>query len=646
MCGFCGFIDTQGSNTENLTHSVRAMNQQLVHRGPDDGGHWLDESLGVVLGHRRLAIVDLSPAGHQPMLSTSGRFVIAFNGEIYNFKALRQRLEQQGASFEWRGHSDTEVLLAAIETWGIEQTLQQCVGMFAFALWDRKERCLVLARDRLGEKPLYYGFQNGVFLFGSELKALKAHPAWQGDIDRGALTLFLQYNCVPAPHSIYQGIAKLMPATYIKLAYGNKQCPQPKTYWSFNQVATEGVANPFQGSDNEAITALDTVLKQAVAGQMVADVPLGAFLSGGFDSSLVVALMQAQSSQAIKTFSIGFHEKAYNEAEHAKAVATHLGTEHTELYVSPQQVMAVIPSMANIYDEPFADSSQLPTFLVSQLAKQHVTVSLSGDGGDELFCGYQRYFQAEGLWQRLSRFPTPLRHVLAKFLTLIPVKTWNQLLSILPVLPETLQQGRGGDRLHKIASILAVSTHGDMYKAFLIHWQQAEQVVLAGNNINTVLDDTQQFKDSLLQTMYVDTLSYLSNDILTKVDRAAMAVSLETRIPLLDHRVVEFAWQLPMSMKVRDGGGKWLLRQVLYQYVPQSILDRPKMGFGVPIEEWLREPLRDWAENLLDEQSLTAAGFFNPQAVRKKWQEHLAGQRNWSYHLWDILMFQAWLEND
>ena len=644
MCGFCGFIIPGSGPAEQLNEDVTAMNERLRHRGPDDGGTWVDAASGVALGHRRLSIVDLSPAGHQPMVSDSGRFVMVFNGEIYNYRELRKLLKQAGVAIAWKGHSDSEVLLAAIAEWGIDQALTACVGMFALAVWDREEKKLYLARDRMGEKPLYYGFQQGALVFASELKALKAHPQWRGDIDRDALTLLLRFNYIPAPYSIYQGINKLPPGTILTLSAGQKQLPEPLPFWSLKTVAEAGQQQLYSGNDEDAVNALDKLLQQSVAGQMVADVPLGAFLSGGFDSSLVVALMQKQSIRPVKTFTIGFHERDFNEAHHAKVVASHLGTDHTELYVSPRQVMEVIPELPTIYDEPFSDVSQMPTFLVAQLAKQHVTVSLSGDGGDELFGGYSRYFQAAGLWRRLANLPQPLRSVAARLLTAVPISSWNQLCSLVGPVHEVLQAGRAGDRLHKFAPIIAASGHKDMYRLFMSHWHDPEKVVLAGEELPTVLDQQQLFAGLFEQMMYVDSLSYLPDDILVKVDRAAMAVSLETRVPLLDHRVVEFAWRLPLAMKVRERQGKWLLKQVLYRYVPQALVDRPKMGFAVPIDHWLRGPLRDWAEDLLGEQRLTAQGFFNAKLIRQKWREHLSGKRNWHYYLWDILMFQAWIE--
>ncbi len=650
MCGFCGFINPSLESLETNRNIVTSMAEKIRHRGPDDGGVWLDEKVGVALGHRRLSIIDLSPEGHQPMLSASSRLVLVFNGEIYNFPEIKNELEKEGHAPNWRGHSDTEVLLAAIDAWGVETALKKCVGMFAFALWDKQERVLTLARDRMGEKPLYYGWQNNVFLFGSELKALKAHPAFQGEIDRDVLSLFMRHNYIPAPWSVYKNIKKLLPGTVITIPmesdhFKSKRLPDPESYWSLKKVAESGVADPFLGTEQQAIQQLDTLLKQSVAGQMLADVPLGAFLSGGYDSSLVVALMQAQSDKRVKTFSIGFNEKDYNEAQHAKAVATHLGTEHTELYVTSEDAMAVIPKLPTLYDEPFSDSSQIPTFLVSQMARQHVTVSLSGDGGDELFGGYNRYFLGTDIWKRLRPFPGWSRQLAANFILSVSPSGWDKLSSLFGrILPAEIRAGRAGDKLHKLASIFSSTGQDDLYLKLLSHWEESESVVINSKEPESIVSQSLQLEDFIHRMMCIDSTNYLPDDILTKVDRAAMGVGLETRIPLLDHRVVEYAWQLPLSMKVCDGNGKWILRQVLYNYVPPSLLDRPKMGFGVPIDAWLRGPLREWAEELLSENRLKNEGFFNPALIREKWDEHLSGKRNWQYHLWDVLMFQQWLE--
>lgn len=644
MCGIVGFWQS-GAILNGAVLAV--MTEAIRHRGPDADGHWFDANSGVALGHRRLAILDLTPTGAQPMLSHCGRYVIVFNGEVYNFAALRGELEEAGVAPAWRGHSDTEVMLTAIAAWGLEVALKKFVGMFAFALWDRETRTLSLARDRLGEKPLYYGWQDGIFLFGSELKALKAHPAFRAEIDRDALTLFLRHNAIPAPYSIYQNIHKLPPGTFLQLHIGQKDV-RPVAYWSARSMAEAGQRNLFRGSDAEAVAELERLLGQAVGGQMVADVPLGAFLSGGIDSTTVVALMQAQSSSPVKTFTIGFNEVGYNEAEHAHAVARHLGTEHTKLYVTPQDAMDVIPGLSTIYDEPFADSSQIPTFLVSRLARSHVKVSLSGDGGDELFGGYNRYFWARNIWRKLGWMPRPLRMALAGVLTSLPPAAWNTAFQQLEQwLPAKLRYANPGDKLHKMAEILAVRSSEEIYLRLVSHWKNPTQLVLGSHEPSTLLTDVAcqaDLPDFEHRMMYLDTVTYLPDDILTKVDRAAMSVNLETRVPLLDHRLVEFVWSLPLNMKIRHGQGKWLLRQVLYRHVPQALMDRPKMGFGVPIDHWLRGSLKDWAAALIEPGRLTSEGFFDPAPIQRKWTEHQSGSRNWSYYLWDVLMYQAWLE--
>lgn len=646
MCGIAGCY-RPGGGARELGAAAADMANALVHRGPDDGGHWVDPRGGIGFGHRRLAVIDLSPEGRQPMVSESGRYVISFNGEIYNFRELRTQLEATGHHF--RGHSDTEVTLAAVEQWGLIEALKRFVGMFAFALWDRRERTLHLARDRLGEKPLYYGWVDGAFLFASELKALRAYGDWQSEIDRDALVLFLRHNYVPAPYSIYKGIHKLLPGTVLTLGHNiEDESPSPVSYWSAREAVEKGVGTPWSGSATEAVARLDTILRQAVRQQMIADVPLGAFLSGGVDSSAVVALMQAQSPNPVRTFTVGFHEADYNEAEHAKAIAAHLGTDHTELYVTPQEAMNVIPKLPTLYDEPFADSSQIPTYLIARLARQHVTVCLSGDGGDELFGGYNRYFLGRSLWKSVGWIPRALRNLGSGVLTGISPRAWDRLFQHTAfLLPRTNELTISGDRAHKLAEILAVRGPEEMYRALLSHWKTPQSVVIGSKEPGTILTDPNQWADVpdfTQRMMYFDLLTYLPDDILVKVDRASMAVSLEARVPLLDHRVVEFAWKVPLAMKMRDDQGKWLLRQVLYKYVPRELVDRPKMGFGVPIGGWLRGPLREWAEALLAEDRLKREEFFNPPPIREKWQEHTSGIRNWQYYLWDILMFQAWLE--
>lgn len=649
MCGFAGWIGSNSGSHADL-EVVEKISLLINHRGPDDAGSWGDSDAGVFLVHRRLAVVDASGAGQQPMSSSTGRWVIVYNGEIYNHLELRQLLEFEGSSPRWRGGSDTETLLACIEAWGVERTLKSCVGMFAFALWDRRERALCLARDRIGEKPLYYGWQGrgdyACFLFGSEVSAMKAHPAFAAGIDRDALCLLMRHNCIPAPHSIYKGIHKLLPGHFLTVSLRQRE-PILRAYWSLPQVAMAGVAHPYQGSAEQAVDELEALLKTAVRQQMLADVPLGAFLSGGIDSSTVVALMQAQSAQPVKTFSIGSNDEGYNEAMHAKAVAQHLGTDHTELYVTPQQALDVIPRLPLLYSEPFSDSSQIPAFLVSQLARQRVTVALSGDAGDELFGGYNRYVLTRNQWGKISRVPQWLRAWMASGISALPPSRWNSLVNPLqPVLPASLRMANVGDKLHKAAGVLAARSVDELYLGLVTHWEPSD-LVIGGHEPLTPLRGAPlplTGLDDVERMMALDTITYLPDDILVKVDRATMGVSLEGRVPFLDHRVVEFAWRLPQSMKLRDGVGKWALRQVLYRHVPKDLVERPKMGFGVPIDSWLRGPLRDWAENLLDESRLRQEGFFNPAPIRQKWAEHLSGRRNWQHHLWDVLMFQAWLE--
>ncbi|MDA3970257.1 MAG: asparagine synthase (glutamine-hydrolyzing) [Desulfobulbaceae bacterium] len=619
------------------------MAHRIQSRGPDDAGVWTEEGAGLALAHRRLSIIDLSPAGHQPMHSPCGRYTLVFNGEIYNHQDLRAELEAEGGAFDWRGHSDTETLLAALRHWGMQGALSRLNGMFAFALWDASERTLFLARDRLGEKPLYYGRSGNAFLFGSELKALAAHPDWQGAIDRDALALYMRHNYVPAPWSIYQGIAKLPPAHFVVIRENGRNVGEPFCYWDLGRIAEQGVAAG--AGEPEALTdELDALLRDAVGRRMAADVPLGAFLSGGYDSTTVAALMQSQSERPVKTFTIGFHEEGYNEARHAKAVAEHLGTEHTELYVTPEEAMAVIPKLPTIYDEPFSDSSQIPTFLVSQLARQHVTVSLSGDGGDELFYGYGRYFKAEQIWGKLSRLPLRFRKMVATSLAHAP---GNVLERAMNVLPQKYRVNHLADRLPKLAEMIGHSSGEAFYREMVSHAKDPGRLVLGATEPETILSQPDRMPNLpglRERMMYLDMMTYLPDDILTKVDRASMAVSLEARVPLLDHRLVEFAWRVPTQYKYRNGQGKWLLRQVLYRYVPKELMDRPKMGFGVPIEHWLRGPLRAWAEELLDEKRLREEGFFDPAPIRRMWNEHVSGKRRWHYYLWDVLMFQAWLE--
>lgn len=645
MCGLAGvLLRNRLRGGDALVRDVGAMAAAIVHRGPDEGGAWTDAGFGVALAHRRLSILDLSAAGRQPMHSASGRFVIAFNGEIYNHLELRNELP----GFAWRGHSDTETLLAAFETWGVEAALRRMVGMFAIALWDGGRKELTLARDRLGEKPLYYGLRDGVLLFGSELKALAAYPGWALQVDRDALALFMRYGYVPLPHTIWRGIRKLLPGSYLTLAADatNAVLPAPILYWRAAEVAAGSVRTSIDEAG--AVGALDRHLRAAVAGQMVADVPLGAFLSGGVDSSIIVALMQAQSPRPVRTFSIGFTEADYNEAAYAKAVAAHLGTNHTEFYVSPEDAQAVIPRLAEMYDEPFGDSSQIPTHLVAAMARRHVTVCLSGDGGDELFGGYNRYFWGRAIWRRIGPLPRGLRAAAGRAVSAVSPRAWDR---IGRALPSRLRQATLGDRLHKLAGVIDVASTDELYRRLVSQHREPRSIVIDGDEAPIWADaEATDFARSVRggdfteRMMFHDLVGYLADDILVKVDRAAMAVSLETRIPLLDHRLLEFAWSLPLDMKIRHGQGKWLLRQVLYRYVPKELIERPKQGFGIPLDSWLRGPLRDWAEALLDESRLRREGFLYPEPVRRKWSEHLSGRRNWQYWLWNVLMFQAWRE--
>ncbi len=629
------------------------MADQLAHRGPDDAGYWADPDVGVGLGFRRLSIIDLSPAGHQPMCSESGRYVIVFNGEVYNFAELRAELESLGHRF--RGHSDTEVILAAIEQWGVEASVRRFRGMFAFAVWDGRDRVLHLLRDRLGIKPLYYGFGDvdgkHVLLFASELKAMRAYPGFAPAIDHNTLTLLLRHTYIPAPYCIYRGLAKLPPGCMIAFACGSTSAPdgaRPQPYWSYGEVAEQGESEPFVGSPEEAQFELEKLLRESIRLRMVADVPLGAFLSGGVDSSTVVALMQAQSTRPVKTFTIGFLEADFNEATHARRVAEHLHTDHHELVVTPEEARAVIPKLATMYDEPFADSSGIPTHLVSALARQMVTVSLSGDGGDELLGGYNYYSSGPALWERIRRFPHPLRRAIAGGATLLPAGAYNRILRGRRIAPEFTGRGTGGQRIHKAAQALRVADISDLHRAFSTHWDRPESVVIDAREPSTVFTDASlrpALSNLSARMMANDALMYLSDDILTKVDRASMAVSLEARVPILDHHVVEFAARVPVEFKIRDGKGKWLLRQVLYRYVPESIVERPKMGFAVPVGVWIRGPLREWAESLLDADRLRREGFLRPAPVRRLWREHLNGDVNCPDALWAVLMFQAWLEH-
>ena len=647
MCGIAGFFGGNWGGREQVSATLSEMCRSILHRGPDRSDIWFDETGRIGFAHNRLAILDLSSAGDQPMHSHSGRYVIIYNGEIYNHETVREELAAAGFAYNWRGHSDTETLLAAIEAWGVRGALQRSTGMFALALWDRAEQTLTLARDRLGEKPLYYGCQDGTFLFGSELKALARHPSFRGEVDRQALTLLLRYNCIPAPFSIYRGIAKLPPGTFLTIRDPAAE-PVIDTYWSATEVAEAGVSNRLEIGEEEAIDRLEELLETAIKGQMISDVPLGAFLSGGVDSSAVVAVMQKLASRPVKTFTIGFHEKNYNEAKHAKAVARHLGTEHTELYVTPEEARSVIPRLPQMYDEPFADSSQIPTHLVAALAREHVTVALSGDGGDEVFGGYNRYLYTSQLWDRISALPKSVRSVAARALSAVPPSAWNSFGSKAgAILPRLAKVDRLGDKVHKGAALLGSSSEADLFAGMLSHWREPESVVIGATEPPSAARGHGPSLESLSaveRMMALDLTGYLPDDILVKVDRAAMAVSLETRVPYLDQRVIEFAWRLPFDFRLRGGETKWILRQLLYRHVPKELIERPKMGFGIPLGDWLRGPLRDWAETLLDERRIRDEGFFNPEPIRRLWRAHLGGGVDEPNRLWIILMFQQWLE--
>jgi len=647
MCGFAGCVDVRSATTgEMLEETAKRMAELLRHRGPDDAGVWVDARAGVAMAHRRLSILDLSDAGHQPMLSASGRFVIVYNGEIYNFNEIREMLVRDYPNTEFRGHSDTEVLLTAVECWGLQATLKLLNGMFAFALWDRREQVLWLARDRFGEKPLYWGWAGHHFVFGSELKALRTHQAFDAELDRNAIADYLRFNCISAPKTIYMQANKLAPASFLCLSRGEIHTEE---YWSFGDCIAGAMTNPFCGSPEEACEELDKLLSDAVKMRMCADVPVGAFLSGGIDSSVIVSLMQKHSRQPVQTFSIGFNDPAYDESRDARAVATHLGTDHTELWATWQQAAELIGRLPDIYDEPFADSSQIPTLLVSQLTRRHVSVSLSGDGGDEIFGGYNRHNWGARLWKQMDRAPNFLRRGLGNALRSVSTNSWDRAYgSIEPVLPRAWRQRLPGYKVHKLAGLLGATDANDLYTRMVSHWPQPDSVMKgAVSSTCTHFADGSGcvFADFGQQAMYRDSVTYLPNDILVKLDRATMAFGLEGRVPYLDANVVKFAWSLPQSMKIHEKQGKWILRRVLDRYVPRKLVERPKMGFGIPLDSWLRGPMRDWAESLLDERRLQREGFFEPALIREKWDAHTAGEGSWQYHLWDVLMFEMWFEH-
>jgi len=639
MCGFTGFLDLKRCGGEHTMRTlVTRMADTIRHRGPDDGQAWVDAEGGLAVGFRRLSIIDLSPAGRQPMVSACGRYMIVYNGEVYNAEELRPLLLGRGCSF--RGHSDTEVILEACAAWGVEETVPKLLGMFAFALWDRRERTLTLARDRMGKKPLYYGQLGATCFFGSQPKSFRPHPDWRSEIDTDSLAGFMRFSYVPASRSIFRGLRQLRPGHIARInAAGNAR---ERPYWDIAEVAAAGRANRITVSDREATDALERLLSDAVQRRMIADVPLGAFLSGGIDSSVVVALMQRQSTQPIKTFSIGFPEAGYDEAPHARRVAEHLGTDHREFYVDPSHAIDLIPQLPSWYDEPFADSSQIPTLLVSELAREHVTVVLSGDGGDELFAGYSRYAYVESLLGVVRHVPISMRPWLQRLLRRIPQQVWGAFGRL------GIGAGSLGRRVAKLTDLLDAGVEEQLYRTMVGQWPDPTAVVCDSYEpVEAFWRGTLggEIPDFIERMQFIDMVTYLPDDILTKVDRASMAVSLEARTPLLDHRVVEHCFRLPRHLKVRNGVSKWLLREVLYRHVPRPLIDRPKMGFGVPIDHWLRGPLRDWAEALLDERRLVAEGFFRPRLIRERWEQHLSGQINWQYQLWCVLMFQGWHEH-
>jgi asparagine synthase (glutamine-hydrolysing) len=643
VCGFAGAWHLSGDvPAEVLRQRVGTMADALAHRGPDDAGDWIDAESGLGFAHRRLSILDPSPLGKQPMVSASGRHVLVYNGELYNYRELGRELASTGLRL--RGSSDTEVLLEACERWGVVRTLRRANGMFAFALWDRAERTLTLARDRLGVKPLCVSHLGSVFLFGSELGALRRHPAFDDEIDRGALAAYLRRACVPAPHTIYARARKLLPGTV--LIVGADGRVRSETYWDLAQVARDGVAaRRERPSDQEALDRLQTLLTDAVTGCLRSDVPLGAFLSGGIDSSTIVALMQRVSARPIRTYSIGSRSVGYDEAPQARAVAAHLGTEHTELYVEARDAIDVIPRLPLLFDEPFADPSQIPNLLVARLARRDVKVALSGDGGDELFGGYTRHVVARSRLGSVLRLPVGARRLAGHTVEAVAPATWDVAGRLLPARrrPPAL-----GDQLHKAARALTARDLDDLYSKLASHWDVPEQLVIGAREPATWNPDGEHLSDWLRDPMermlFRDTVGYLPDDGLTKVDRTTMAVSLEGRVPFLDHRVVEFAWTLPPDLKVRDGRSKWLLRALVERHVPRGLLERPKQGFGIPLDAWLRGPLREWASELLEPSRLRREGYLEPELITRRWQQHLAGTHRWQYPLWNVLVWQQWHE--
>lgn len=645
MCGICGIWDPAGFRAFDAKEVAHAMGSAIEHRGPDGEGIWQERDLLFV--HRRLAVIDTSPAGDQPMISPCGRFAIVFNGEIYNHRTIRDELERDKQAPNWRGHSDTETILAAFQVYGVKRTLQKLVGMFSIALWDREDRSLILARDRAGEKPLYYTTRDNMLIFGSDLNSFRAVPTFTPKLDRRAPKTFLRYGYIPAPFTIYKDVHKLEAGHYATVRLSKEGFAfTHDTYWSLEECVRSTPSN--QRSDTERLSTLEKVLQRSVEDQMLSDVPLGAFLSGGIDSSLIVALMQKVSKETVKTFTIGFSDKTYDESIYARDVAQHLKTDHTEMILEPSDITDVIPKIPNIYSEPFADSSQLPTYLVSKLARESVTVALSGDAGDEIFAGYNRYLNAYQAWKKLSRIPPPVRSVIARATLSQSPAFWDKAFNIFsPILPKKLHIRGAGDKAHKLAGVLSLNRAEDFYAKLTNVCQNPEAFLLEDTELPSFINRPQDWPDfqPFQQVMMaVDFKTYMADDILVKVDRAAMANSLETRAPFLDHRVISEAWSMPFDFKARDGVGKWPLRQILYKYVPQELIDRPKMGFGIPIGEWMRGPLREWAEAQINPERLRREQIFNPEAIAEIWAEHLSGERNWQHVLWNVFMFQSWQE--
>lgn len=650
MCGITGFLTRGGLASGQMAANVQAMTERLSHRGPDDSGIWLDVDAGIALGHRRLSIIDISAAGHQPMVSASGRYILSYNGEVYNHLEIRDDLTSRGITF--RGESDTETLLAAVEAFGIEPMLEMSRGMFAFALWDKKDRVLTLARDRLGQKPLYYGWAGNSLLFASELKAMRSHPQWVGAMNRDILPAYLRLSYVPEPFTIYKDIHKLRPGHLltVKAGSGGTISEQITPYWSASEAATQGLQSELRNlSEAEATDQLEAILGEAVEQRMISDVPLGAFLSGGIDSSLIVALMQAASSRPVKTFTIGFEEADYDESPHATRVAQHLGTDHTELRLSPGDALEVIPDLPGMWDEPFADSSQIPTYFVSRMARQDVTVALSGDGGDELFGGYNRHVWGPAIWAKIRYFPLPLRRAAGRLIQAVSPATIDRAYGLLKTgsVSEQNHQSNVGFKAHKFSHALMSDNPAQLYRNLRSIWQNPE-ALLTGSTLEPDLPELDLDKapgDSMAEKMmFCDLISYLPGDILTKVDRASMAVSLEARSPFLDHKVVEFSWCLPESFKIRSMGGKWIVRRLLEKYIPREITERPKAGFGLPIDSWLRTELKDWMLDHLSPERLASDGIFRPDKVQKIIDSHLSGKRDFQHQLWNFVMFQAWAD--